>query len=174
MKTFLLALCAVFFTACGTITPTSITLGNSGKNVDFYMDYTCPGCKRAFENTLLPMVETGQIRLRLHDFPLTGAGLFAHNAVWCAAKNGKEKEMVTYLFANQEAQRIFQIAGYGEKLGLGDEFRTCIENQEFSANIEQEKKRGVERGVTLTPTVFIGNTKFEMSILPSELEDELK
>lgn len=173
MKKIFFALFLALFTSCGTITPTSITLGTGGNQVDFHMDYTCPGCKRVFENTLLPLVNSGKIRLRMHDFPLTGAALFAHNAVWCAAKQGKEKEMIIYLFANQDAHRIFQIAGYGEKIGLGEEFRTCIENQEFSRQIADEKELGENKGVTLTPTVFVGNRKFETSVLPSELESAL-
>ncbi len=165
-----LVLAVFLLSSCTSTAPSAITLGNGAKEVELYMDFTCPGCKKIYENTLSPLIQSGKIKVILRDFPLTGAGLFAHNAVWCASKKGKEKEIVDYLFSNQDGQRIFQIAGYGEQLGLGDDFRTCIENQEFANTIDEQKKGGLARGVSVTPTVFIGEKKFETSVLSTEIE----
>jgi len=136
-------------------------------------DYECPACG-SFSTVTEPdvktrLVQTGQVRFRFMDFPLSGHRNTwpAHRAAWCAGDQGKFWEMHDAIYQNQdrwngEATRrpdrvLSEIAR-----GLGvtmEQYESCVSSGKFDPQIRANLEEGVKRGVGQTPTFFIGNKK---------------
>lgn len=136
-----------------------------------FADFECPGCGR-FALLTEPdirtrLVATGLARFRFVDFPLSmhPHARFAHNAAACANAQGKFWEYHDKLFAEQTrwnglATRnpVRLMKGYAKEIGLNSEaFDTCLDSQQFDPQIRANSEEGIRRGVSGTPTVFVGN-----------------
>lgn len=135
-----------------------------------FADFECPGCAQ-FAILTAPdvkqrLVETGQIRLRLMDFPLQ-----IHRNAWtaslsaaCANEQGKFWEMHDAIFAAQDRWNT-QATGNPLKVmvelagGLGlnvSQFESCVETRKYQANVQAHMKEAERRGVSATPSFIIG------------------
>lgn len=145
-----------------------ILLGEPDAPVEMvvYLDYQCPECKE-FHDTVLPTLEAGYIaegklRLRLRDFPVVAGSNLSHNAAWCARESGTEKfrAYISALYANQDAQRIFQLKEIGTTLELPDSFATCVDQESHANIVNMLKNRGRQDKVVRTPTILLGDQRF--------------
>ena len=137
-----------------------------------WADFECPGCGQ-FATLQEPdvrkrIVEAGLANFRFYDFPLVeihGNTMIAHLAASCAADQGKFWQMHDLIFqgqydwntqATREPRRLLD--KYAEQVGLDmTTYDTCLSSRKNLAKIEANKKAGVARGVTSTPTIVIGD-----------------
>ena len=136
-----------------------------------FADFECPGCAQ-FAILTAPdvktrLVETGQIRLRLMDFPLP-----QHRNAWtaslsaaCANEQGKFWEMHDAIFGSQDrwnTQATRNPLGVMVELARGiglnvDQFKECVESRKYQPNIQAHLTEADRRGVRSTPSFIIGS-----------------
>ena len=142
-------------------------------------DFECPGCGQYAElsepEIRAQYVNTGKIRFRFIDFPLSGHRntLNASNAAACADEQGKFWEMHDLIYGTQyewsalvsgpksgDPDKHFkaiarQISGLD-----GAKFDECVDSRRMMAKVQAHLKLGEARGVRSTPTFFVGNQMF--------------
>jgi protein-disulfide isomerase len=138
-----------------------------------FADFECPACG-SFATLAEPdvrtrLVNTGVIRFRFMDFPLSmhRNTRAAHGAAWCAAEQGKFWEMHDVIFQNQdrwngEATNRPEgvLTELARQIGLNaPQFDSCMKTGKFAGQIQANFDEAVRRGVGSTPTFFIGNRK---------------
>lgn len=135
-----------------------------------FADFECPGCAQ-FAILTAPdvkqrLVETGQIRLRLMDFPLA-----QHRNAWtaslsaaCANEQGKFWEMHDAIFGAQDRWNtqatnnpLAIMVELARGIGLDvDQFEECVESRKYQANVQAHMTEAERRGVRSTPSFIIG------------------
>ncbi|HEX3160237.1 MAG TPA: thioredoxin domain-containing protein [Gemmatimonadaceae bacterium] len=144
---------------------------NAPVKVSEFADFECPACM-VFATVTEPdvrkrLVETGQVQFTFYFFPLeqhrNAAG--AAYAAACAADQNKFWEMHDKIFfgfndweanVTRNPQGVF--SRYAADIGLDvAAWKTCYESDKHHALITSHKAEGMRRGVTSTPTFFIGN-----------------
>ena len=141
-------------------------------------DFECPGCA-SYAETIEPeireqYVKTGKIRFRYIDLPLNGHQntLNASNAAACADEQGKFWEMHDRIFATQyEWSPQFNGPASGDpdkhfkalarQIGVdGAKFDECLSSRRMMPKVQAHLKLSEARGVSGTPTFFLGNQRF--------------
>jgi protein-disulfide isomerase len=140
-----------------------------------FADFECPGCARWSQMTEPDvrerLVNTGMVSLQIFDFPLDmhAHAWPAHNAVACAADQGKFDAMHTAVFNTQEdwsrqfgptnpvpgLRKAAEVSGVN--LGAWD---TCFEGQKHYPRIKANQEEGLKLGVGGTPAFVIGGTLY--------------
>ena len=149
----------------------TVVKGNPGAKVTIveFSEYQCPYCARYANDTLIQIMNTygDNIYYVWRDLPLG----FHQNAVpaalaaRCAGDQGKYWEMHDQLFINQadwtkEENPQTTFANYALAIGLDvNQFTTCVQNQTFKSEIENDLQLGRQLGVQATPTFFINGQK---------------
>ncbi|MEP6991508.1 MAG: thioredoxin domain-containing protein [bacterium] len=135
-----------------------------------FADFECPSCGQ-FATLTEPdvrarLVNTGKIRIRFLDFPLS-----MHKNTWdaslaasCANEQGKFWEMHDLIFANQDKwngeatsnpRKVLAGLADGLKLDMG-KYGTCMDAETHRAQIQANQQEGERRGVYSTPSFAIG------------------
>jgi len=146
-----------------------ITVGTAAASapvVDLYEDFQCPVCgefEAAAGATLREMASTDEARLVYHPLSFLGEeSVRAANAFGCAADAGKAQQFHDALFANQPPEhsggyRTADLIKAGEQVGItGGNFATCVNDGTYNGWVRQVARAGDDKGVTQTPTVFVG------------------
>jgi len=145
-----------------------------------FADFECPACGN-FATLTEPdvrtrLVNTGKVRFRFMDFPLEGAGhnntRAAHMAAWCASDQDKFWEMHDMIFATQDRWSTYTtnrplpvFESLAQQIGLNvSQYQSCMESRKFLGQIQSNVDEGLRRGVSSTPTFFIGNRRVASSI----------
>ena len=135
-----------------------------------FADFECPGCGQ-FAALTEPdirtrLVNTGQVRMRFMDFPLS-----IHKNTWdaslaasCANEQGKFWEMHDIIFQNQdrwngEATKRPRgpLGDLAKSLGLDmTKYNSCMDSEKYRAQIQANLQEGERRQVQSTPTFVIG------------------
>lgn len=142
-------------------------------------DFECPACGRYAElnepEIRAQYVNTGKIRFRFIDYPLTGHQntLNASNAAACADEQGKFWEMHDLIYATQYQWSALiggPEAGDPDKHfrsiarqinGLdGSKFDECLSSRRMMPKVQAHLRIGEARGVRSTPTFFLNNQMF--------------
>lgn len=134
--------------------------------IENYSDFQCSFCRLFHQTTLNQIVDTyvatGQVRIVFRQFPRLGQeSVNASNASLCAAEQGKFWEYAEILFANQtgvEARNFTsrRLLAYAETIGLdADQFSSCLREERYNADIGADLQKGIEAGVTSTPSFLI-------------------
>ena len=132
-----------------------------------FSDYQCPFCAR-YSNETFPQIEreyieTGRVRYVFRDFPIEAAhpqAFKAHEAVHCAAEQGKRREMHKKVFANQRAMSVNDLSAHAAALGIDKaRFEKCLADGKQSAKVRSGVTGGEHAGVRGTPTFFVGLTE---------------
>ncbi|MEX2151821.1 MAG: DsbA family protein [Gemmatimonadaceae bacterium] len=138
-----------------------------------YGDFECPGCG-SFATLAEPdirtrLVNTGLIRFRYVDFPLSihPNTFAAHLASWCAGEQGKFWEMHDAIFMNQDRwntqatrrpERVLE--GLARQVGVNaEQYESCMGSGKYVPQIRSNVDEGSKRGVSGTPTFFIGSKR---------------
>ncbi|MEO7084632.1 MAG: thioredoxin domain-containing protein [Gemmatimonadaceae bacterium] len=134
-------------------------------------DYECPACGR-FATLTEPdirkaFVETGKIRWRFVDFPLS-----MHKNTWqaaraaaCADEQGKFWPFHDLLYQNQDLWNGEATSNpdkfmkeYGKQVGADPaKFDACVDSKKYQAKIQAHYNLAMQRQVQQTPTFVIGD-----------------
>lgn len=146
-------------------------LGNADAPVVIteYADYQCPGCQSfdmvQFPDIVRQLVETGKVRWRYRDFPLSShafSRLAAHSAA-CADDQGRYWEQHASIYQGQsnwarETEPSGTFRGYAERIGLDLKvYDDCMMSAKYAGRIQASYDEGVRVGVNGTPTFLIGD-----------------
>ena len=135
-----------------------------------FADFECPGCGQ-FATLTEPdirtrLVNTGQVRMRFMDFPLS-----IHRNTWdaslaasCANEQGKFWEMHDLIFQNQdkwngEATKRPRgpLGDLAKGLGLDmTKYSSCMDTEKYRPQVQANLQEGERRQVQQTPTFVIG------------------
>ncbi len=139
-----------------------------------FNDFQCPFCKKFRDQTLDQVLgEYGErIKYVLMDFPITSIhpqAFIGHVAARCAGDQGKYFEYHDKLFANQQVwsrfasdseDEINELKKYAVELGLDSAlFDECLDSKRYAEKVLNNMQKGVDAGVTGTPTFFINRQK---------------
>ena len=144
-----------------------------------FADFECPACGQ-FATLTEPdvrtrLVNTGQVRFRFMDFPLS-----MHKNTWdaslaaaCANDQGKFWQMHDALFANQDrwngeatGRPRGPIGELAKGLGLDmTKYNGCMDAETHRAKVQSHLAQGEKRGVQSTPT-FVFNGLVVPSAIP--------
>lgn len=131
-----------------------------------YSDFMCPYCTQfatSMEHQLIKeYVDTGKVRyvVRMVGF-LTPASQTALEAAYCAEDQGKFWPYHDLLFTqrSQASQGIYtpdRLKAYAAQLGLHtQQFNTCLDTHQHSADAQAATNAAVNLGVNGTPTIFV-------------------
>ena len=135
-----------------------------------YADFECPSCGQ-FSAVTEPdvrarLVNTGKIRVRFMDFPLS-----MHKNTWdgslaasCANDQGKFWEMHDQIFAAQDKwngeatsnpRKVLKGLAAGLHLDMA-KYGACMDAETHRAQIQANQQEGERRGVNSTPSFAIG------------------
>jgi protein-disulfide isomerase len=142
-------------------------------------DFECPGCGQYAElaepEIRAAYVNTGKIRFRFIDYPLSGhRNTFnASNAAACADEQGKFWEMHDLIYATQyqwsaliggpqsgDPDKHFRAIARQINGLDGAKFDECVSSRRMMPKVQAHLKLGEARGVRSTPTFFLGNQMF--------------
>lgn len=136
-----------------------------------FSDYECPYCKRFWSQTLDKIkenfVDTGKAIFVYRDLPLSfhdPAATREANAAECVRKQSSDEVYFKFHDAifektpgNGEGISEKELVKIGKDLGLeGGKLEECIQNQEFSDEIEKDAADARKAGITGTPGFVIG------------------
>jgi protein-disulfide isomerase len=156
---------------------------NAPVRIDVYEDFQCPACvnySKIVEKSIIEAyVATGKVYYTYHHYPFlddrsaTKESDQAANASMCAAEQGRFWDYHDMLFANwngenEGAFNDLRLEAFAEKLGLDmAAFQSCFQENRYKAQIEADYQEGLARGVSGTPSVFVGDTQVAPGYVPT-------
>src|SRR5580704_4925493 len=148
-----------------------VVAGNGPIQVDAFIDFLCPFCKR-FELSAGPvlaeMVSATRVSVAYHpmnfldEASTTDYSTRAAAASGCAADHGKFMEYVRALYVSQPPEggpgrSDAELAELGSAAGLdGAAFTACVSDGTYLDWAPYVTERAVAAGVSATPTVLVG------------------
>jgi protein-disulfide isomerase len=132
-----------------------------------FSDYQCPFCAR-YSSETFPQIDrdyirSGRVKYVFRDYPIDAIhpqSPKAHEAVHCAAEQGKHREMHEKVFSNQKAMSVADLVGHAQAIGLDQAaFDQCLNSGVHSAKVSSGIAEGQQLGVRGTPTFFVGLTE---------------
>jgi protein-disulfide isomerase len=126
-----------------------------------FSDYACPYCRRFHMETFQALLDAypDQIRFVYRDFPVVGGGetgYLAAQAANCALEQDKFWEYHDALFQGDYGHGRDAYLSLAEDLGLDvSSFETCLDEQTYAQEVQNDLQAGRELGVNGTPTFFI-------------------
>ena len=141
-----------------------------------FADFGCPFSEQeSYVVTAIARQFPDDVRVIYRDFPLTdlhpGADLAAQ-AGGCAHEQGKFWDYHDLLFRNQGDFNEAVLIDYAGQLDLNiGQFRTCLQDGQYEAEVAQDLADGVAAGVTGTPTFFMNGERIDGAIPFSTFKD---
>jgi len=142
--------------------------GNEGRtlNIVVYGDYLCPFCRRL--RTVLEELhlELGNslvyvFRHLPNERAHPGAGLAAR-ASEAAAAQGQFWQMHDLLYEQEPPISTPQVFALAQHLGLdAARFKQDLDGEVTRARVEEDLGEGHSNGVTVTPTIFVNNQRYD-------------
>ncbi len=158
-----------------------------------FSDFECPYCKRGADVIKeLAQKYKGRVKIYFRDFPLNfhPRAKAASNAARCAGEQGKFWEMHDLLFAKQKdegswtkapsqgedpaaaANKVF--IDYASQLKLDKaKFESCVNSNQYAAQIETDMQAGMSLGVNGTPAFFVNGIPMNPGARPIEEFNEI-
>lgn len=142
-----------------------------------YADYQCPGCAAAYATmSSVQALYKDKVAFVFRNFPLTTIhpnALAAATVAEVAGQQGKFWEMHDLLFTQRDTwvnlstdKRGEMFLSFAKQLGLNtDTFTTDQSSTAVSDKISRDRGIGSKIGVEATPSLFIGNTKVDTSVV---------
>lgn len=133
--------------------------------IEVFSDFQCPACKRAFEETLRPVIDNyvaaGKVYLVHRDFPLSMHAYSREAARWAnaAAQVGKFEKVEAALYAKQDTWsangKIEPVVAAVLSATELKKVRQLMQSGQLDAAIDRDVALGKGRGVSQTPTLFV-------------------
>jgi protein-disulfide isomerase len=124
-----------------------------------FSDFHCPYCGRFVKETLHPLLENydGKVKLVFRNYPILGqASALGALAGVCAKDQGKFWEFHDLMFANQQDLTRVAFLKYAEELSMDVEtFTKCFDTQEHITEVQADFTYAQNLGITGTPAFFI-------------------
>jgi protein-disulfide isomerase len=138
-----------------------------------YADFECPACQTfdvvQFPDVRRQLIETGKVRYRYRDFPLSihpYSRVAAHSAA-CANDQGHYWEQHAALYQGQgkwarETDPTSSFRDYGKQIGLDlSAYDACMKSAKYAGRIQASYDEGMKVGVASTPTFLIAGRLYE-------------
>jgi protein-disulfide isomerase len=150
-----------------------------------YSEFLCPFCARAALTTVRQIEEeyvaAGKARLEFNHFIVHGEeALLAAGAAECAGRQDAFWEYHDKLFLNQGSVdfSVGNLKQFADELELDlDLFNSCLDSERYVDKLAADIDEARQRGVSATPTFFVGETKVvgakPYSEFKTAIEDEL-
>jgi len=148
------------------------TLGMTDAPVTIYQysDFQCPNCRNAAVEIVPSLDEnylaTGKAKLIFKNMAFIGQeSKWAAEAALCAGDQGKFWEYHNKLFEEQDGEnkgafKVENLKRFAQEIGLDEAaFNTCFDEEKYNAKIADELSEAQRRGVSGTPTFFVGQTQ---------------
>jgi len=134
--------------------------------IEEFSDFQCSYCQTFHQNTgaqiIEQYVETGQVYFIFRNFAFLGReSLAAANGSMCAAEQGKFWEYADILFANQSGHDAGafsdrRLEAFAENINLDKAlFQSCMRENRYQDQIQQDYQAGVSQGINSTPSFII-------------------
>ncbi len=103
------------------------------------------------------------MRFEFYNFAfLKEDSTWAAEAALCANDQGQFWPYHDILFANQGTYSKANLKQYAEMLGLDTAaFDECLDTGRYTAEVQDQLAEGRDKGITVTPTMFINGLKAE-------------
>jgi len=150
-----------------------------------YSEFLCPFCARAALNTV-PQIEeeyiaAGKVKLVFKHFIVHGQeAVLAAGAAECASEQNAfwEYHDMLFLSAGTVDFSVENLKQFAEELELdSDSFNTCLDSERYMDKLAADVDEARRRGVSGTPTFFVGQTQVvgakPYSEFKTAIEDEL-
>jgi protein-disulfide isomerase len=138
-----------------------------------FSDFQCPGCAswagQLEPNIKREFVETGKVRYKYYDFPLTSIhphAFLAARAGRCANDQSRFWDYHDRVFANQNAWAFSRnppvdlFTRYATETGLdANAFTACLRSDRHADVVTANTLLGEQLGVGGTPTVYVGQRR---------------
>ena len=161
--------------------PSTNVLGdaNAPLTIIEFADFSCPYCQDSHASLKnIRQKYAKDVRIVYRDFPLHDNSIFLALSARCAGEQGKFWEMNDLFYENQDRFEVDQneleivMPEISVALGLdGDKFQTCISEQKYFPQIEQDVKDADFLQIQGTPTWYINNVPVTGYLSPSQLEE---
>jgi protein-disulfide isomerase len=150
-----------------------------------YSEFLCPFCARAALDTLPQIKEeyiaAGKVKLVFKHFIVHGQeAVLAAGAAECAGEQNAFWEYHDILFLNTGSVdfSVENLEQFAEELELdSDSFNTCLDSERYMDKLAADVDEARRRGVSGTPTFFVGQTQVvgakPYSEFKTAIEDEL-
>ncbi len=140
-------------------------LGSGSIEIIEFSDFACPVCKLN-EPIIKEVIERyrNDISFYYRNFPLPihKNSFLVSLASMCADEQDKFWEYHDLLFKNQGNFDKESLKNYALQLGLNEEqFNSCLNEEKYKNEVEQDFNEGEKAGVKGTPTFFINNKRYE-------------
>ena len=140
--------------------------------VAVFEDYACPHCGtysiEVFPQLAAEYLESSEIRYEFHDFPIpvdeqtSWQAANAARAVQAAAGNQAFFVYSERLFQNQDSLDLSLYESLTEGLDVdGADIRDAASERRYDQTISADRQRGIDRGVSGTPMVFVNGDPVE-------------
>jgi protein-disulfide isomerase len=146
-----------------------------------YASMTCPHCRTfhttVFDDFKTEMIDTGQVRFALREFPLDEWATAAIMLARCAPGGNGYYALVAHLYETQDAWAFVSADVFPDTLFAQveqsgftrDDFESCLANQELFEAVRETFDRGVELEVDATPTFFINGKRYPGALTLDQL-----
>jgi protein-disulfide isomerase len=145
---------------------------DSDVTVVAYEDFECPGCgqyaREVYPAAVAEFVEDGRIAYEHRDFPVTVGGEWSWrvpNAAFAVAEDAGEDAYYAFVkevYRFQDEYDEGNVAGLAGEVGADEEWvEEAIEEEPFCEQIHDSVDEAEDRGVSATPTVFVGDEQLE-------------
>ncbi|HET8570084.1 MAG TPA: thioredoxin domain-containing protein [Candidatus Limnocylindria bacterium] len=149
--------------------------------VEEWSDFQCPFCRQLAldvePKVLASRVQTGRAKVVWRHFAFLGQeSSWAAEASECANDQGKFWEYHDKLFAEQAGEnrgtfRKDALKRFASDLGLDRAaFDACLDGGRHTARVAADTAAGRQKGVTVTPTLFVNGRKSEGVPTVAQLE----
>ncbi len=142
-------------------------LGNADAPITIveFSDYQCPFCERFFSGAL-PQIEsnyikTGKAKLVYRDFPLSFHQMARPAAMAAECVREQKGDAVYYafhnlIFENQADLSVDNLKKWAAGLKVNaSKFNTCLDTEQFGAEVDKDFADGQSYGVSGTPAFFV-------------------
>lgn len=156
----------------------TIGLDSAPVTVVEYADFQCPFCAN-FALTIEPQliqtyVATGKVRFEFQPMPILSSlpldspqneSVRAAEAGICAADQNRFWDFYSLLFSKQSGENVGDFAlekliAYAQEGGLDvPTFTSCMNNRTHLQAVLDSRQKGIDAGVSGTPTFFVNGTK---------------
>ena len=149
---------------------TALGMADAPVTIYEYSDFQCPNCRTAAAE-VVPQLDTdylatGKARLIFKNMAFIGQeSKSAAEAALCAGDQGEFWDYHNKLFENQNGEnkgafKVDNLKRFALEIGLDEvAFNTCFDEGKYKAKIADELSEAQRRGVSGTPTFFVGQTQ---------------